>query len=71
MFTVMFFGIIAKTIGDLRWALFAQKGKEGTTDTNSRNVRVTRIQIFLYVSSVEAKTPCPNIPSPTSYNWNL
>ena len=29
MFTVMFFGIIAKTIGDLRWALFAQKGKEG------------------------------------------
>ena len=57
-------------VRELRWALFAQKGK-GQQLPPTRGTLVPHTSRAYYMALVWklSKTPCPHLPSPTDYSW--
>ena len=63
--------ISENSVRELRWALFAQKGKECQQLPPTRGTLVSHTCRAYYMALVWklSKTPCPKIPAPTDYCW--
>ena len=62
-----------ESVRELRWSLFAQNGKEGrqlppTLGTLKPHTERAFFMALVWKSSCK---PCPNIPPPTHYSWQL
>lgn len=64
-------GIGENNVRELRWALFAQKGREGKQLPPTRGTLVPHTSRAYYMALVWklSKAPCPEIPSPVDYGW--
>lgn len=64
-------GISECTLRELRWALFAQKGKEGQQLPPTLGTLIPHTYRAFYMARVWklSQKPCPQIPSPTNYYW--
>ena len=65
--------ISENSVGELRWALFEQKGEEGQQLPPTRGTLAPHTSRAYYMALLWnwklSKAPCPKIPSPTDYCW--
>ena len=66
-------GINECSLRDLRWALFAQKGKEGQQLPPTLGTLIPHVHRAFYMARIWklSQKPCPKLPSPTQYYWEL
>lgn len=63
--------VTSESVKDLRWALFAQHGKEGRQLPPTLGTLKPHIQRAFYMALVWNLSikPCPSIPPPTNFSW--
>ena len=61
------------SLRDLRWALLAQKGKEGQQLPPTLGTLIPNVHRAFYMARIWklSQKPCPQFPSPTHYYWEL
>ena len=65
--------VTPSSLRDLRWILFAQKGKEGAQLPPTQGSLIPHTARAYYMALVwkSSKIPCPQLPPPTDYHWEL